>query len=142
MNAYKASTPEVQEIWDVRISRDHLSKLAGFIEKKFSKESNIEHTEYAALREYNSLSKHKQEVLEILLARKNFNSDDLVKVDNYIKAHFFKIACTVKDLTGTAFEAIAKAGIIGEITQHLHFEDSSTKIAGENLDNTADNITN
>jgi hypothetical protein len=47
-----ASTPEVQEIWDARISKNHLKKLAGFIEKKFSKESTIEHTEYAAFREY------------------------------------------------------------------------------------------
>ena len=36
----------------------------------------------------------------------------------------------IKDFTGTAFEAIAKAGIIGEITQFLHFEDSGIKIAG------------
>ncbi|WP_218460327.1 hypothetical protein [Rickettsia sp. TH2014] len=135
INAYNASTPEVQEIWDARVSRYHLNKLAKFIEKKFSKESTIENTEYAALREYSSLSKHKQEVLEILLARKNFNSDDFVKVDNHIKDHFFEIACTVKDLTGTVFAAIAKAGIISEVTQYLHFEDSSIKIAGMSLDN-------
>ncbi|MEY4463041.1 MAG: hypothetical protein RLZZ81_12 [Pseudomonadota bacterium] len=134
VNAYTTSSSEVQEIWDVRISRDHLGKLAGFIEKKFSKESAIGYKEYAALREYSSLTKHKKEVLEIILAQKNFNSDDLIKVDNYIKAHFFKIALIGPNLVGSAFEAIAKAEIIGEITQYLHFEDSSIKIAGASLD--------
>ncbi|WCR57463.1 MAG: hypothetical protein PG979_001520 [Rickettsia asembonensis] len=135
INAYNALSPEVQEIWDVRISRYHLSKLAEFIEKKFSKESSIEYKEYAALREYNSLTSNKKAILESYLARKNFNSDDFVKVDKHIKDHFFEIACTVKDLTGTVFAAISKAGIISEVTQYLHFEDSSIKIAGMSLDN-------
>ncbi|HJD59696.1 MAG TPA: ankyrin repeat domain-containing protein [Rickettsia endosymbiont of Omalisus fontisbellaquei] len=143
ISAYNALNPEVQEIWDIRVSKYRfLSKLAEFIEKKFSKENAIGYKEYAVLREYSSLPKHKKEALEILLAQKNFNPDDLIKVDNYIKVHFFEIACTVKALTGTAFEAIAEAGIIGEITQYLHFEDSGIKIAGASSDSSADNITN
>lgn len=89
INAYKTLSPEVQEIQDVRVSRYRLSKLAEFIEEKFSKESTIGYKEYFVLREYSSLTKHKKEILKTYLARKNFNSDELIKVDNYIKAHFF-----------------------------------------------------
>ncbi|WP_412708030.1 hypothetical protein [Candidatus Rickettsia kedanie] len=85
MNAYNSSTSEVQEIWDARVSKHCLSKLAAFIEKKFSKESAIGYKEYAALREYSSLPKHKKESLKILLSDDNY----LIKLDNYIKAHFF-----------------------------------------------------
>lgn len=56
-------------------------------------------------------------------------------IENGGNPYFFVIACTVKDLTGTVFAAISKAGIISEVTQYLHFEDSSIKIAGMSLDN-------
>ncbi|HJD55952.1 MAG TPA: hypothetical protein LFW21_04885 [Rickettsia endosymbiont of Pyrocoelia pectoralis] len=87
INAYEALAPEVQEIWDIRVSRDHLKELAKFISNKFSSETIIEYQEYAALREYSSLPKHKKDALELFLPDTNFTFDDLVIVDNYIEDH-------------------------------------------------------
>lgn len=122
-DAYNALDSEIQEIWDVRVSKN----LARFISEKFSENANIEYKDYAALRKYNSLSEAKKEILEIFLEQNNYTSNDLVKIDNYIKNHFFEIAKVAKSLECSDL-ALLGSDIIPQITQYLKFDD--IKIAG------------
>lgn len=127
---------EDQEIWFFRKAKEGLGNfniVAEFITKKISEKNIIKYNEFAGLRAYDSLSEPKKDLLKILLKSKGITDNDFVKIDSYIKNHFFEIAGIAKSLENSVFELLggAKEHIVPTITQYLQFEDTSIKIAGE-----------